>query len=100
MEKINQSKSMSPVMKKPTGQSKEISVTTSLDMEAKDQFGIMNKLKNAIQKKYEIIEMVGNGSYGTVMKAKDKHTGVTVALKVMKSQPKMEYEIIKLLREL
>jgi mitogen-activated protein kinase 1/3 len=60
----------------------------------------MNKLKNAIEKKYEIIEMVGNGSYGTVMKAKDLKTGENVALKVMKSQPKMEYEIIKLLREL
>jgi serine/threonine protein kinase len=93
---------MSPVMKKPQPQqhSKDYSVTTSLDMESKDQFGIMNKLKVAIQRKYEIIEMVGNGSYGTVMKAKDKVTGVQVALKVMKSQPKMEYEIIKLLREL
>lgn len=89
-------------MKKPQPQqhSKDYSVTTSLDMESKDQFGIMNKLKVAIQRKYEIIEMVGNGSYGTVMKAKDKVTGVQVALKVMKSQPKMEYEIIKLLREL
>lgn len=69
-------------------------------MEAKDQYGVMNKLKIAIQKKYEIIEMVGNGSYGTVMKAKNKTTSELVALKVMKSQPKMEYEIIKLLREL
>jgi serine/threonine protein kinase len=60
----------------------------------------MQKLNVAIGKKYEILEMVGNGSYGTVMKAKDKKTEALVALKVMKSQPKMEYEIIKLLREL
>jgi serine/threonine protein kinase len=60
----------------------------------------MLKLNREISKKYEVIEMVGNGSYGTVMKAKCHKTGIFVALKVMKSQPKMEYEIIKLLREL
>ena len=69
-------------------------------MDAKDQYGIMNKLNYAIKRKYEVIEMVGNGSYGTVMKAKCLKTGDLVALKVMKSQPKMEYEIIKLLREI
>jgi len=54
-------------------------------MEAKDQFGIMHKLNTEISKKYEVIEMVGNGSYGTVMKAKSHNTGQFVALKVMKS---------------
>lgn len=91
---------MSPVMKKPKQQSNQQSVDGSMDMEAKDQYGIINKLKVAIQRKYDIVEMVGNGSYGTVMKAKNRLTEELVALKIMKSQPKMEYEIIKLLREL
>jgi serine/threonine protein kinase len=54
-------------------------------LEAKDSYGIMKKLNIAISKKYEVVEMVGNGSYGTVMKAKDKKTDTLVALKVMKS---------------
>lgn len=44
--------------------------------------------------------MVGNGSYGCVSQGKCKKTGRTVALKIMKNQAVMEYEIIKLLREL
>ena len=44
--------------------------------------------------------MVGNGSYGCVSQGKCKSTGRTVALKIMKNQAVMEYEIIKLLREL
>lgn len=67
---------MSPVMKSKSGQNKpheEINDSSS-DLEAKDSFGIMHKLKIAITRKYEIIEMVGNGSYGTVMKAKNRQT--------------------------
>jgi len=45
----------------------------------------MNKLNLSISRKYEIIEMVGNGSYGTVLKAKNHTNGNIVALKVMKS---------------
>ena len=32
--------------------------------EEKDEFGITRKLRNAINSKYEVIEVVGNGSYG------------------------------------
>jgi serine/threonine protein kinase len=70
------------------------------DDNGKDEFGITGKLRNAINKRYEVIEVVGNGSYGCVSQGKCKSTGRTVALKIMKNQATMEYEIIKLLREL
>ena len=66
----------------------------------KDDFGITKKLRVAIDKKYEVIELVGNGSYGCVSQGKCKKTGRIVAMKIMKNQATMEYEIIKLLREL
>jgi serine/threonine protein kinase len=47
-----------------------------------------------------VVEVVGNGSYGVVSKAQCKKTGGFVALKIMKNKPKMEYEIIKVVREL
>jgi len=57
-------------------------------------------LRRRIEKRYEIIKVIGKGSYGCVTKAKCKETGKLVALKVMKNQTKTEYEIIKLLREI
>jgi serine/threonine protein kinase len=57
-------------------------------------------LRNAIDKKYKVIEMIGRGSYGCVSKAKEISTGRIVALKVMKNQTLTEYELIKLLREI
>jgi len=57
-------------------------------------------LKRRIEKRYELIKIIGKGSYGCVTKAKCKETGKLVALKVMKNQTKTEYEIIKLLREI
>ena len=32
--------------------------------EDKDEFGITRKLRSAINKKYEVVEIIGNGSYG------------------------------------
>lgn len=34
--------------------------------------------------KYETIEMIGNGSYGVVYKAKEKATGTNIAVKLIK----------------
>ena len=67
--------------------------------DVKDEYGITKKLRTAINKKYEVVEVIGNGSYGCVSQGKCKTTGRTVALKIMKSEAVMEYEIIKLLRE-
>ena len=66
----------------------------------KDEFGIIHKLKSVINSKYQVLEVIGIGSYGTVSKAKCLESGKVVALKIMKNQPKMEYEVIKLLREI
>ena len=71
----------------------------NLEKDEKDEYGITKKLRVAINKKYEVIEVIGNGSYGCVSQAKCKVTGKTVAMKIMKSEAVMEYEIIKLLRE-
>ena len=51
----------------------------------KDEFGITAKLRRAIYKKYDVIELVGNGSYGCVSQAKCRITGKMVALKIMKN---------------
>ena len=34
--------------------------------DVKDEYGITKKLRVAINKKYEVIEVIGNGSYGCV----------------------------------
>tara|TARA_B110000285_G_C15121405_1_gene617390 strand:- start:1538 stop:1666 length:129 start_codon:yes stop_codon:yes gene_type:complete len=36
------------------------------DESAKDEFGITHKLSSAINQKYEVLELIGNGSYGCV----------------------------------
>jgi hypothetical protein len=36
------------------------------DDSAKDEFGITHKLSAAINQKYEVLELIGNGSYGCV----------------------------------
>jgi len=53
-----------------------------------------------IENKYEIIKLVGKGSYGKVSKAKCKQTGKFVALKVLKYKHKSDYDLIKVLREI
>ena len=70
------------------------------DEESKDEFGIMKKLKTEIVKKYELVSLIGKGSYGCVSKAVCLESGRKVALKIMKNTTVTEYEIIKLLREI
>ena len=57
-------------------------------------------LKDVVEKEYELNELIGNGSYGFVAKGMCKQTKRPVALKIMKNETKLEYEIIKLLREI
>lgn len=66
----------------------------------KDPLGLLPSLRYAIEQQYELVEMIGNGSYGFVAKGKCKRTKELVAIKIMKNETKLEYEIIKLLREL
>ncbi|CAK0850325.1 unnamed protein product [Prorocentrum cordatum] len=35
-----------------------------------------------LQRRYQLMEVIGNGSFGVVLKAEDRHTGTTVAIKV------------------
>lgn len=51
------------------------------------------KIKNGdhIAYRYEIIEILGSGSFGQVVKAKDHKKEETVALKIIKNSPKFEY---------
>jgi serine/threonine protein kinase len=58
------------------------------------------QLKKVVDASYDLIELIGNGSYGFVAKGKCKKTHRIIAIKIMKSETKLEYEIIKLLREL
>ena len=70
------------------------------DPNEKDKFGATRNLRRQILKKYEIIEVLGKGSYGCVSKAMCLKTGRTVALKIMENQTNTEYDTIKLLREI
>lgn len=55
------------------------------DPNEKDQYGATRNLRRQIKKKYEIVEMLGKGSYGCVSKAKCLQTGRIVALKIMEN---------------
>ena len=72
----------------------------NFDKFAKDEFEMIRSLRRTLKKRFKIIEVIGKGSYGCVSKAKCLQTGRIVALKVMKNQTQLEYEIIKLLREI
>ena len=71
-----------------------------LNPNEKDKFGATRALRHQIVKKYQIIEVLGKGSYGCVSKAKCLKTGRIVALKIMENQTNTEYDTIKLLREI
>ena len=57
-------------------------------------------LREAINQKYKMTDVLGQGSYGTVSKGICKATGREVALKVMVNQTTTEYDAIKVLREI
>jgi serine/threonine protein kinase len=57
-------------------------------------------MRKAIEKKYEILDLLGKGSYGYVSKGKCKASGRMVALKVIESLTNTEYDKIKLIREI
>ena len=68
--------------------------------DTKDEYGSTKALRDAINQKYDLIELIGEGSYGTVSKGLCKTTGKTVALKILVNQTTTEYDAIKVLREL
>ena len=66
----------------------------------KDKFGARNALRNLIQAKYEITEVIGRGSYGCVSKAKCLKTGKIVAIKVFEKHTNSLNDTVKLVREI
>ena len=69
-------------------------------MKIRDKFGATKALRAMIESKYEIIEFIGRGSYGSVSKGKCKLSGKIVAIKIMENQTDSEYDSIKLVREI
>lgn len=57
-------------------------------------------IREIVLKKYEVIEIIGKGSYGCVSKGRCKKTGKIIALKIIQTESQTEYELIKLLREI
>lgn len=53
-----------------------------------------------MQSKYELLKVIGRGSYGCVSKAKCKNTGKFVAIKVFEKHTSSEYDTVKLVREI
>ena len=45
-----------------------------------------SEMRNLVLEKYEVLELVGKGSYGCVSKGTEKSTGKTVALKVIQTE--------------
>lgn len=76
------------------------SISGGSDPNEKDKFGATKALRQQIQQKYQILDVLGKGSYGCVSKAKCLKTGRIVALKIMENQTNTEYDTIKLLREI
>ena len=72
----------------------------SLTEQETEKNGLKPLLKKKIEKKYEIVKLIGRGSYGHVHKAKCKATGNTVALKVMKLRDHCDYDLTKVIREI
>ena len=58
------------------------------------------QLRKLVEQKYEIVQLVGRGSYGYVSQGTCLKTNKEVALKVISITNKTEYEIIKLIREI
>ena len=58
------------------------------------------ELQKAIIEKYEIVELLGKGSYGTVLKGVCKQTNRKVALKISTMKANREYDYMKILFKL
>lgn len=69
-------------------------------LDDKDKFGARNALRREISIKYELLSVIGRGSYGCVSKAKCKRTGKLVAIKIFEKHENSEYDTVKLVREI
>ena len=60
----------------------------------------MSPVWKAALENYDLIDFIGEGSYGEVMEAKCKVTGEKVAIKYVKNIYENEYDCVKTLREI
>ena len=60
----------------------------------------MSPVWKAALENYDLIDIIGEGSYGEVMEAKCKVTGERVAIKYVKNIYENEYDWVKTLREI
>lgn len=60
----------------------------------------LSKVWDRCKSNYLLLKVLGTGTYGQVVKAKDKKTGEIVAIKLIRDVYGNEYETIKVLREM
>ena len=60
----------------------------------------LHKDWNVIAKSYTLDGVLGQGSYGTVMKGVCKITGQVVAIKYISGFSKWDYDCVKVIREI
>lgn len=66
----------------------------------KDFNGATISLRQAINRQYTVVEILGRGSFGLISRAKSKETGQEVALKVMTYSKQTDYDCTSILREI
>jgi mitogen-activated protein kinase 1/3 len=64
------------------------------------QQALLEPVWRVAMKKYDIIRILGKGSYGLVVEAKDKQTKQKVAIKYIPDYNESEYSCVKTLREI
>ena len=55
---------------------------------------------NEVTHLYKLVSLIGEGSYGTVVKGYCRSTETPVAIKLVASFTKFEYDCVKLIREI
>ena len=60
----------------------------------------MDSIWAPVSQDYEIIDVLGEGSYGKVAEAKCRVTGETVAIKYINDLGDTDYDWVKVIREL
>ena len=61
---------------------------------------ILPKVWDCMEKEYELENVIGNGSYGQVVHGRNRVTGQSVAIKLLKDVFSSEYDVMKVIREI
>tara|TARA_B110000285_G_C14866387_1_gene487054 strand:+ start:89 stop:535 length:447 start_codon:yes stop_codon:yes gene_type:complete len=91
-----QSEPIRSVLKSITEESESIDNLPKLT----EQQALLEPVWRVAMIKYEIIRILGKGSYGLVVEAKDKQTKQKVAIKYIPNYDECEYSCVKTLREI